>query len=56
MAAEFCARTQAKRLILFHHDPAHPDTFRTKMYEDFMRETPYSFPMELAVQGREIKV
>jgi phosphoribosyl 1,2-cyclic phosphodiesterase len=56
MAAEFCYRTQAKRLILFHHDPAHPDTLRTKMYEDFMRDTPYSFPMELAVQGREIKV
>ncbi len=56
MAAEFCARTQAKHLILFHHDPAHPDTLRTKMYEDFMRDTPYSFPMELAVQGREIEV
>jgi len=56
MAAEFCSRTQAKRLILFHHDPAHPDTFRTKMYEDFVRGTHYSFPMELAVQGTEIEV
>ncbi|MGB5404756.1 MBL fold metallo-hydrolase [Robiginitalea sp.] len=56
MAAEFCSRTQAKRLILFHHDPAHPDTVRTQMFEDFMRDTSYSFPMELAVQGREIEI
>lgn len=56
MAAEFCTRTQAKRLILFHHDPAHPDTLRTQMFEDFKRGSSYSFPMELAVQGQEIEL
>lgn len=56
MAAEFCSRTEAKHLILFHHDPAHTDTERTQMFDSFMKKTHYDFPIELAVQGREIEV
>jgi ribonuclease BN (tRNA processing enzyme) len=56
MAAEYCSRTGGKRLIMFHHDPAHTDSERTQMFEDFKRESHYTFPIELAVQGQEIEV
>jgi len=56
IAAELCSRTEAKRLLLFHHDPAHTDTERTAMFESFMGEVNYDFPIELAVQGQEIEV
>lgn len=56
IAAEFCSRTKAKRLLLFHHDPAHSDDERTRMFENFMQNSTYDFPIELAVQGHEIEV
>ena len=56
IAAEFCSRTKAKRLVLFHHDPAHTDDERTRMFEKFMQKVNYDFPIELAVQGDEIEV
>ena len=56
IAAELCSRTKAKRLLLFHHDPAHSDDERTRMFENFMNDTNYDFPIELAVQGHELEV
>jgi phosphoribosyl 1,2-cyclic phosphodiesterase len=56
MAAEFCSRTEAKRLVMFHHDPLHSDDDRTRMFENFMRAADYNFQIELAVQGQEIEV
>ncbi|MFZ9003452.1 MAG: MBL fold metallo-hydrolase [Robiginitalea sp.] len=55
LAARFCARTKARRLVLFHHDPAHSDKQIKKMFEKLMRKTDYDFPIELAVQGQEIE-
>ncbi len=54
MAAEYSVRAHAERLILFHHNPAHSDDFRTQMFETFMKKGNYDFPIELAVQGQEI--
>ncbi len=56
IAAEFCARTEAKHLLMFHHDPAQSDAQRTQMFEKFMQKGDYNFPIELAVQGQEIEV
>lgn len=56
MAAEFCSRTESRRLILFHHDPGHSDTRRTEMFREFMMQSEYDFPIELAVQGQEIEI
>jgi phosphoribosyl 1,2-cyclic phosphodiesterase len=56
MAAEFCSRTEAKHLVLFHHDPAHSDEERTQMFENFTRKSNYDFPIELAVQGQELEI
>lgn len=56
IAAEFCDRAKAKKLVLFHHDPAHSDEERTRMYKDMIQRTNYAFPIELAVQGQEIEV
>lgn len=56
LAARYCARTKAKRLILFHHDPMHSDAQITKMFDKLMRKKTYDFPIEMAVQGREINV
>lgn len=56
IAAEFCSRTAAKRLLMFHHDPGHTDAQRTQMFDEFMQNNHYEFPIELAVQGQEIEV
>lgn len=56
MAAEFCTRTRAKRLIMFHHDPAHPDSERTRMFQEFKSASDCTFPVELAVQGQVIEI
>jgi phosphoribosyl 1,2-cyclic phosphodiesterase len=56
IAAEFCLRTEAKRLLMFHHDPGHTDVQRTEMFDKFMSNNQYKFPIELAVQGKEIEV
>ncbi len=56
LAAQFCDRAGAKRLVLFHHDPAHSDTQIRSMYDKLMRKTDYDFPIELAVQGEEFEI
>jgi ribonuclease BN (tRNA processing enzyme) len=56
LAARFCARTKAKRLVLFHHDPMHTDAQIQKMFGKLIKKTDYDFPIELAVQGMEIEV
>ena len=56
MAARFGAKSKVKRLVLFHHDPAHSDEQITKMYQKLLRKKDYDFPIELATQGQEIEV
>ena len=56
MAAEFCSRTKAKRLLMFHHDPLHTDDEITMMYENFLRASDYDFSIEPAIQGHEIQI
>jgi len=56
LAARFCKRTGAKRLILFHHDPMHSDEQIQIMFDKLMSKTDYDFPIGLAVQGQEIEV
>jgi ribonuclease BN (tRNA processing enzyme) len=56
IAAELCSRTEAKRLLMFHHDPSYSDDERTEMFDDFMQQVAYNFPIELAVEGHEIEV
>ena len=56
IAAELSKRASAKRLVMFHHDPAHTDEYRSEMFTNFMNSHTYDFPIELAVQGQEIEV
>ncbi len=56
ICAEFATRTKAGRLVFFHHDPSHSDDHRTQTFDSFMSKNSYDFPIELAVQGREIEV
>ncbi|MGB5228895.1 MAG: MBL fold metallo-hydrolase [Eudoraea sp.] len=56
IAAELSARAKVKSLVMFHHDPAHTDTDRTKIFKKFINTHTYDFPIELAVQGHEIEV
>ncbi len=56
MAAEFCSRTGAKRLLMFHHDPLHSDDQITQMLDNFLKEFDFDFPIEVAEQGHEIEV
>jgi phosphoribosyl 1,2-cyclic phosphodiesterase len=56
IAAELSKRAGAKRLVMFHHDPAHTDEYRSAMFTNFMTTHTYDFPIELAVQGHEIEI
>lgn len=55
-AAELSLRAHVKRLVMFHHDPAHTDEVKTKMFEHFQQTHHYPFEMILAVQGSELEV
>ena len=56
IAAELSKRANAKHLVMFHHDPAHTDKYRYKMFTNFMSANTFDFPIELAVQGHEIEI
>lgn len=56
MAVEFGARTGAKKLVLFHHDPSHSDTRIDEMFDVLMREKDIGFPVQMAVEGAEIEL
>ncbi|WP_297693991.1 MBL fold metallo-hydrolase [uncultured Eudoraea sp.] len=56
IAAELSKRAKAKRLVMFHHDPAHTDKYTSKMFTNFMNTNTFDFPIELAVQGHEIEI
>ena len=51
-ASEFAKKTNAKKLVMFHHDPAHTDDHKNKMFDHFKSNNDYDFDMELAVQGK----
>jgi phosphoribosyl 1,2-cyclic phosphodiesterase len=55
-AAELADRTRARRLVLFHHDPARTDADRFLLFKEFMNTHSFDFPIELAVQGHEIEI
>ncbi len=56
LAVEYAARLQAKKLILFHHDPTQSDTEKTRIYQKYLQNHNPGFPIELAVEGQEIVV
>lgn len=56
IAAELSKRAKAKHLVMFHHDPAHTDEYRSAMFTEFVNTHTYDFPVELAVQGQEIEI
>ena len=56
MACEFGARTGAKKLVLFHHDPTHSDAQLDAMWEKLMQGENFDFPIQMAVEGMEIEV
>ncbi len=56
MAARFCARTGARRLVLFHHDPSHTDAELSKIFQKLGRKEEFDFPIQMAVQGAELEV
>lgn len=56
ISAEFASRTKAGRLIFFHHDPAHNDEHISNTFKSFMAKNSFDFPIEMAIQGKEIEV
>jgi len=56
IAADLSKRAKAKRLVMFHHDPAQKDADRVKLFKEFKSTNSYDFPIELAVQGHKIKI
>jgi phosphoribosyl 1,2-cyclic phosphodiesterase len=55
-AIEFAALAGARRLVLFHHDPAHDDaTLESLVAEAVARERP-SFPVAAAMEGTSVDV
>lgn len=56
MAVEYGARTGAKKLLLFHHDPSHSDGEIDAMFEELMRRGSPDFPIQMAVEGEEFEV
>jgi phosphoribosyl 1,2-cyclic phosphodiesterase len=55
-AAQFAKLTGVKRLLLTHHDPMHSDSDLKEIFNRFQAHTSYSFPLELAVEGLNIKL
>jgi len=53
LASDFAKKTGAKKLVMFHHDPAHTDDHKNQMFDKFKESNTYDFPIELAVQGKE---
>jgi phosphoribosyl 1,2-cyclic phosphodiesterase len=50
----FASLTEAKRLLLMHHDPMHSDAQLDMMFRQLTEHTHYSFPFEMAVEGTVI--
>lgn len=55
-ALQFAALTKVKHMILMHHDPLHSDVQLDEMYAGLKATTSYSFPFEMAVEGRVINI
>jgi len=53
-ALHFADVLQVKRLLLTHHDPSHTDAQLETMYARLKETNSYSFPYELAVEGKRI--
>ncbi len=56
MAVEFCTRTSAKRLVLFHHDPTRTDIQIDEIFAKLMARNDLDFSIQMAVEGEEIVV
>ena len=52
----FTSLTEAKRLLLMHHDPMHSDVQLDQMYRQLTEQTNYPFPFEMAVEGTVIRI
>ena len=52
-AIEVAKRAGVKKLVLFHHDPEHNDTFLMKMEKECQKQFPESF---FAREDTEIEI
>ncbi len=50
----FASLTDVKQLMLMHHDPMHSDAQLDQMYRQLSEHSKYSFPFEMAVEGKVI--
>jgi ribonuclease BN (tRNA processing enzyme) len=55
-AAFFASLARAKKLILFHHDPAHSDAQLNEMFSNFLKVSNYDFEIDLAREGMEFEL
>lgn len=53
-AIRFASRSRVKRLLLFHHDPGHPDEQLEAMTEKYLNDKRFDFDIRLAREGMEI--
>jgi len=55
-ALQFADLTKVKHMYLMHHDPLHSDAQLDEMFAHLKNTTSYSFPFEMAVEGRRIEL
>lgn len=55
-AIEFAALSDARRLVLFHHDPAHDDLAIDKLHAQAVAATCPGFPVLAAAEGTTLEV
>lgn len=56
LAINFAEMCQAKKLLLFHHDPARTDQELSDMYQTHIQHKGYPFPIKFAVEGEEFEL
>ena len=55
-ALQFADVLNVKRLFLTHHDPSHTDASLETMFARLKETTDYSFPFEMAVEGKRLEL
>ena len=57
-AIEFAKRAHVKKLLLFHHDPGHPDEQLEEMLKEVLlsRELKSNLEIQLAIEGASFEL
>jgi len=55
-AVKFASLAEAKRLLLYHHDPYHTDSVLENIYEKFLNENSIGLEIDLAKEGSVIEL